>query len=70
MEKLLADSSETVKEEILKHADQLVSTVNPAVLPDGSNIADAPADPYICNKMYKDIQDFDDDLADLVATCQ
>ena len=73
VEQLLADSSDTVKEEIIKHADQLVSTVNPAVLPDGSNIADAPAaktDPHICNKMYKDIPDFDDDLADLVATCQ
>ena len=51
----------------------LPSTANPAVLPDGSNIADAPApkvDPHICNKAYWDIQDFDQDLANLVATCQ
>ena len=56
-----------------QQADQLVSTVNPAVLPDGSNIADAPPpkiDPHICNKVYGDVQDFDEDLADLVATCQ
>ena len=47
--------------------------MNPAVLPDGSNIADAPApkvDPHVCNKAYGDIQDLDQDLSDLVATCQ
>lgn len=32
------DSYDTLKEEIIRHADQLVSTVNPAVFPDGSNI--------------------------------
>ena len=50
-----------------------LSTINPGVLPDGSNIADAPApkvDPHICNKPYWDIQDLDQDLADVVATCQ
>ena len=58
VEQILGDSSDTVTEEIIKHVDQLVSTFNPAVLPDGSNIADAPAaktDPHISNKMYKDI---------------
>ena len=70
MEQLLDDSSETLKEEIIKHAVQLV---NPAVLPDGSNISDAPApktNPHICNAAYEDIRDLDEDLADLVATCQ
>ena len=73
VEQLLVDMSDDLKKQIIKHADQLVSTTNPAVFPDGSNIADAPApkvDPHICNKMYKDIQDLDEDLADLVATCQ
>ena len=73
VEQLLDDSSETLKEEVIKHADHLVSTFNPAVLPDGSNISDAPApktNPHICNKAYKDVQDFDEDLADLIATCQ
>lgn len=40
---------------------------------DGSNIINAPApkvDPHICNQAYEDIQDFNNDLADLVATCQ
>ena len=43
---------DAVKEEITKYADSLVSTINPAVLPDGSNIDIAPApntDPHICN---------------------
>ena len=73
VEPLCEVSDDTLKEEIVKHADHLVSTINPAVLPDGSNISDAPApktDPHICNKVYGDIQDFDEDLADLVATCQ
>ena len=63
--------SDEVKEQITKY--RLVSTRNPAVLPDGSNIDDAPApktDPHICNEVYGDIQDFDQDLADLIATCQ
>ena len=50
-----------------------MSTINPAVLPDGSNIDEAPApkiDPHVCNQLYEDVQDFDKDLADLVATCQ
>ena len=73
VEKLCDGASEALHTEIIRHADQLVSTTNPALLPDGSNIADAPApkvDPHICNKAYGDIQDFDQDLSDLVATCQ
>ena len=72
VEQLVDSHSDGLEEEITKHADQLVSTINPAVLPDGSNMADAPApkvDPHICNKAYGDVQDLDQDLADLVATC-
>lgn len=68
----LGDSTNnTLEEEILRHADLLLSTINPAVLPDGSNIIDARApkvDPHICNKAYGDIHDFNNDLADLVAS--
>ena len=76
MEQLLSspdDLSDAVKKQLTKYADSLVSTCNPSVLPDGSNIADAPTpknDPHICNKVYGAIQDIDQDLADLVATCQ
>lgn len=65
------DVPDAVKEEIIKYADGLVCTCNPAVLPDGSNVDDAPipkTNPHICNKSYGDIEDFDEDLADLVAT--
>ena len=68
-----ADTFDTVKEELIQHADKIVSTVNPGVLPDGSNIDDAPpakTDPHICNKAYSDVTDFSEDLTDLVATCQ
>ena len=73
VEQLLKCPSDSLKEDIIRHADQLVCTTNPAVLPDGSNVGDAPApktDPHICNKAYEDFQDLDKDLADLVATCQ
>ena len=43
---------DAMKEEITKYADSLVSTINPTVLPDGSNIGDAPSpktDPHICS---------------------
>ena len=77
MEQLLSSPdivSDTFKEEITKYADSIVSTCcNPAVLPDGTNISDAPApksNSHICNTRYGDIHDFDQDLADLVATCQ
>ena len=73
VEKLGNSASEALKEDIARHADQLVSTINPAILPDGSNISSAPApkvDPHICNKPYGEVQDFNQDLADLVATCQ
>ena len=66
-------ATDTLKEEVISHADQLVSTINPAVLPDGSNLSDAAppkVDPHICNRPYRDMLDIDEDLADLVATCQ
>ena len=58
VEQLSGGTNEALKEEISSHADQLASTVNPAVLPDCSNIACAPApkvDPHVCNKAYRDV---------------
>ena len=76
VEKLLSapdNISIAVKEDIIKYADSLVSTCNPAVLHDSSNVDEAPTpktDPHICRQVYGDIHDLDQDLADLVATCQ
>jgi hypothetical protein len=67
------DTFDAVKEKVIRNADHLVSTCNPAVLQDGSNVNDAPpakTDPHVCNQAYTNIQDFDRDLIDLVATCQ
>ena len=63
----------TAEREFLEYVDRTVSTVNPAVLPDGNNVADAPlpkTNPHICNKPYSEVTDFHQDLADLIATCQ
>ena len=73
VEQLLVDTNDNLMEQNIKHADGLVSTINPAVIADGSNTANTPApkvDPHICNKIYRDNQDLDENLADLVATCQ
>ena len=75
VEMLLSSSndSDAARESIIKYANSIISTCNPSVLPDGSNQADAPApktDPHVCNQPYTEIEDFDQDLADLVATCQ
>ena len=64
---------DAVKARIIQYEDKLVSTMNPGILPDGSNIDDEPTaktDPHICNKPYSEVTDFKQDLIDLVATCQ
>ena len=73
VEKVLSSDDEASKEELLKCIDSNVSTTNPAVLPDGSNADDAPppkTHPHVCNKPYSEVEDFQQDLSDLVATCQ
>lgn len=70
---LCADNLYAAEKEIVQYADTIVTTMNPAVLPDRSNIQGAPAPkthPHVCNKAYGEIKDFDQNLKDLVATCQ
>ena len=61
MEQILASSEEDAdraKEELIHHVDSIVSTLNLAVLPDGSNADDAPppkTNPHICNQPYSGI---------------
>ena len=53
--------------------DTVVSTVNPALLPDGSNLSEAPppqVQPHVCNKPSCEVDDPQQDLIDLVATYQ
>ena len=64
---------ESVKEDIIQYANRLVSTINPAVAPDGSNVESAPqpvTQPHICSKSYLEVQDHNDDLSQLIATSQ
>ena len=76
VEQILAapdDVADTAREELIRYVNRIVTTVNPAVLPDGSNADNAPppkTNPHICNQPYAGIEDFNQDLADLVATCQ
>ena len=73
VEQIVADGTDTAKEELIRYVDKIVTTLNPAILPDGSNSHDAPTpktSPHICNKSYAKIEDFNQDLTDLVATCQ
>ncbi len=70
VEKVLA--SEDLKE-LVMYINRTVITINPAVLPDGSNVSDAPllkTNPHICNKAYSEVEDHQQDLNDLIATCQ
>jgi len=63
----------TQNEKLIRFIDSLVSTNNPAVLPDGSNLESAPlpkVNPHICSQSYLQIEDHQQDLVDLIATCQ
>ena len=57
----------------IEFIDSLVSTTNPALLPDGSNLAEAPlpqTDPHVCNKAFAAVENNHLDLSQLIATCQ
>ena len=67
------ESSVSRKEELIKFIDSIVKTINPAVLLDGSNLDNAPpprVNPHICSKSYTEVEDYQQDLIDLISTCQ
>ena len=78
VEKLLAteDDSDLIAavEDITSYADDVASTMNPAIAMDGSNPATAPPPKtktqHACNKPYSEVKDFSMDLVDLIATYQ
>lgn len=70
---LPSEQSVLEKEKLIKFIDSLISTRNPAILSDGSNVHDAPPPrltPHACSVKYTDIVDHQQDLTDLIATCQ
>jgi len=69
----LQDDNPTTRRELINFIDSLVCTNNPAVLPDSSNLENAPSanvNPHICSQPYSEIEDQSTDLNSLVATCQ
>lgn len=68
-----SDVERVLASQEVNYVDKIITTTNPAVLPDGSNTDEAPppkTHPHVCNKAYADVEDFQQDLSDLVATCQ
>ena len=73
VEKVLATGDSSSQQELIRYIDKTVTTISPAVLPDGSNVSDAPlpkTNPHVCNKAYSEVEDHHQDLCDLIATCQ
>ena len=67
------DNSESVKEEIIQYANKVVTTIDPAVAPNGSDVDNAPLPViqlHICNKLYLDVGDRHEDLSQRIATCR
>ena len=64
----LESSNQENNQKLTQYIDSIVTAINPAILPDGSNISEGPGaqtDPHTCNKQYKGV-----DLAQLVTTGQ
>ena len=57
----------------IQFIDNTISAINPAIDMDGSNQTNAPmpqTNPHICNVSYNDVEDYEQDLTHLIATCQ
>ena len=66
-------AAEENRQQAIAFIDSVISTTNPALLPDGSNLSEAPraqTDPHICNQAYAEVTDHEQDLSQLIATCQ
>jgi len=70
---LSSPSNASQKDDLIKFIDSLVSKMNPAVLSDGSNLGSAPLptiNPHVCARSHSQIEDHQQDLLELIATCQ
>ena len=66
-------TSAECKLQVIQFIDNTISTINPAIDIDGSNQTNAPmpqTNPHICNVSYNDVEDYEQDLIHLIATCQ
>uniref|UniRef100_A0A1X7SY52 Uncharacterized protein n=1 Tax=Amphimedon queenslandica TaxID=400682 RepID=A0A1X7SY52_AMPQE len=67
------DLVESTKQEIIEYTDKTISAINSALLPDGSYVTDSPpakVDPHISKKSFSQVSDFEENLIDVIATCQ
>ena len=67
------EPDDSSKQQLIDYINSIISTTNPAVQPDGSDADNAPparVNPHICNIPYAKVEDFNQDLIDLIATCQ
>ena len=65
VQSILTVEDQSSQEDLIRYIDKIVSTMNPAILRDGSNVSDAPqprVNPHICNKLYTDVEDHQEDL--------
>lgn len=72
-EQALKEDDPSCKHQLINFIDDLVCTNNPMVLQDGSNLDDALSvslDPYICSRSYSQVEDYNAELTEFVATCQ
>ena len=64
-----SDITDTSLQHVMEYINRTVTTINPAVLLDGSHVDDAPlpkTNPHVCNKPYSEIEDHSQDLNDLI----
>ena len=73
VENIMETNDPSSKQRLIQYIDRTVSTTNPSVYPDGSNISEAQPpqlNPHVCNQPYLQVDDYQQDLNDLIATCQ
>ena len=66
-------AAEENQRQAIAFVDSVISTSNPALQPDGSDHSEAPqpqTNPHVCNKAHADVEDVEQDLTQLIATCQ
>ena len=56
---------------ITQYIDSVVCTSNPAMCPGSVDTTCPPqTNPHVCNKPFSEVEDYEQDLAELIATCQ
>ena len=73
IENIMETSILTSQQLLIQYIDRTVSTTNPSVSHDSSNISEAQPPqltPDVCNQPYLQVEDYQQELNDLIAACQ